>query len=186
MEKLEDLQSFVGQEIHLKVSTIREEYRGNLDEGETHWEQLVCVEDRYCVLQNIYQRVVKSKVLPEFMDVDNHSILGNQEGEEVLIPFHYCYGNKLTLRTFAENFHFKIDEVIPPSGDRLLMKGISVEKTFDGDRLVTPDYEKYTEENAARMQTFPLLAKHGCIYVRGRHAIIGDLERLLVGKQPLW
>jgi hypothetical protein len=182
MEKLEDMKQFVGQEIGLKISTLRETYIGNLDDGEERSENALGVDERSCILWNIYQSSLNYGTITHW---NPQFIQGNQEGADVLIPFHYWYGNTLYLRNYAENFHYHIDEVVLPSGDQLRMGPISASQTYDGVQKVRP-FDHYTEEDAARMQTYPRLAEFGCLYVPERRSITGNLEKLLAHTKPLW
>jgi hypothetical protein len=65
-------------------------------------------------------------------------------------------------------------------------QGWGIFGVWDGTQEVRPDAVKYTEQEAKKMQDYPLLAKKGCRYNKEMHQIEGNIENLLKEWEPIW
>jgi hypothetical protein len=185
MKNIEELKHYTGQLIQLRMRTIEEEYIGNLDDGEDRRETFLGFEDKFCVLENIYLHQMNPTSISLYGQ-NLKFIRGKQEGTDVLFPLEYSFCKSFMLRRFADNLYTLMDQIIIPGHDLLNVNKSNVSPLFDGCKNVVADHDRYSDEDAARMCNYPVLAKSGCIYNQERRAITGNLDKLLEYTKPLW
>jgi hypothetical protein len=183
LEMIRHLEQYRGQDITIKVRKDREEFFGNLDEGEHRKKTNESSTSIICNLDTIY---LKTLQIINTIYANPIYIRGSLKGDDVVVPFNYVVEDYLHLRHYARNYRFTIDEIIVSGDSPITLKHFSAEVLHDGTKRVDPDDEKYSRQDADKMQNYPKLAWYGCRYDEDRFIITGNLEDLLRSHKPLW